>query len=285
MKFDRTLLVLVSSIIGCQLLTAQQPKPPRAAEPPIAQPGARPPQAPESPAPPKAPHAQQPQLQPSQPGWQPNPMHQPKPPEVRFDLDFPGGTPAQLIEYIEKESGISVNAVIPNDLADMELPPLKMKQVTVPQLFEALLLASIKSERYLSQYSSGGQPMWGQKETHFGFKTKSPGPDAVWYFFHDRIEPPSPPPVASRFYNIDTGGKTYTIQDITTAIKTGWDLLGVKDQPTLKYHPETKLLIAVGQREHLELIDSVLRELGMRTDSLRPPTQVPPKKDGDSPTK
>ena len=34
--------------------------------------------------------------------------------------------------------------------------------------------------------------------------------------------------------------------------------MGVKTEPTLKFHPETKLLVAVGRREDLALIDEAL---------------------------
>ncbi|PYK59482.1 MAG: hypothetical protein DME21_13110 [Verrucomicrobia bacterium] len=50
----------------------------------------------------------------------------PDPNLVQFDLNFPGGTPRQLVEAIEKASGKPLNAVIPDEDADLHLPPLKM---------------------------------------------------------------------------------------------------------------------------------------------------------------
>src|SRR6266536_6596664 len=78
----------------------------------------------------------------------PGPPARPSDPEAsatRFDLDFPGGTPAQLVAAIEKASSIRVNVVIPTEHAAVQLPSLKMKSVTVQQLFMALEAGSQQS--------------------------------------------------------------------------------------------------------------------------------------------
>ena len=63
---------------------------------------------------------------------------------TKFNLDFPGGTPAKFIKAIEKAMGKPLNAIIPTEDADVQLPPLKMNDVDVAQLFKALEAASIK---------------------------------------------------------------------------------------------------------------------------------------------
>src|SRR5256885_1082894 len=60
----------------------------------------------------------------------------------RFDLDFPGGTPQQLVDAIKEKIG-TLNAIIPTEHKNVRIPPLKMNQVTVPQLFEALSSSSM----------------------------------------------------------------------------------------------------------------------------------------------
>src|SRR5687767_2269287 len=57
---------------------------------------------------------------------------------TKFDLDFPAGTPGQLVKAIEKSAGRPLNAIVPAELANVQLPALKMKNVNVAQLFEAL---------------------------------------------------------------------------------------------------------------------------------------------------
>jgi hypothetical protein len=63
-----------------------------------------------------------------------------------------------------------------------------------------------------------------------------------------------------------------TVDDITTAIETGWKMLGEPSPASINFHKDTKLLIAVGEPSALEIIDSVLNALG----GSRPPTPAPP---------
>src|SRR5216117_765601 len=82
---------------------------------------------------------------------------------TRFDLNFPGGTPKELVEAIEKSSGKPLNAIIPDELAKMRLPALKMNGVTAPQLFDALSAATSKTETYSYQVGFGRPPQQGQQ--------------------------------------------------------------------------------------------------------------------------
>jgi len=183
---------------------------------------------------------------------------------TRFDLDFPGGTPEQLVRAIEKASGKLPNAIIPTEFADLQLPPLKMKSVTVPALFQALALASQKSE--LEPYSDNRTPgvfttAYAQVQSNYGFQTQGPpGDDSVWYFFVNRPRNPGVPK-ACRFYNLAPYLETYKVEDVTTAIQTGWKMLGEVSPPTITYHKDTKLLIAVGGADKLQLIENVLSQL------------------------
>jgi hypothetical protein len=200
-----------------------------------------------------------------------------KPPELtRFSLDFGGGIPEELIVAIEKAMGKPVNAIIPEEHAQVRLPPLKMSNVNLPQLFEALALASSKTETYLSRSASGygvGAPSYHQTRTSFGFRTESKpvSDDTIWYFYVDKpvLPPPTPPVMVCRFYSLapylDRG---LPVDDITTAIQTGWKMLGDKDTPTINYHKDTKLLIAVGEASKLETIDAVLKALQSSPDTV-----------------
>src|SRR5260221_6678209 len=65
---------------------------------------------------------------------------------TKFDLDFPGGTPKELVAAIQKASGRPLNAIVSDEFADTKLPGLRMKNVNAPQLFQALTAASQKQE-------------------------------------------------------------------------------------------------------------------------------------------
>lgn len=165
-----------------------------------------------------------------------------------FDLNFAGGGPQDLVAAIEKASGHPLNALIPEDSTGVRIPPMKLKTVTVPEVFAALRNASRTTEIVNGT----------QFQTYYGFQTESHSPDPIWYFQSVR---PTPQPEFCRFYQLSEDLERYSIQDITTAIQTGWKMLGVKTPPTLKFHPETKLLIAVGPLEQLKTIEDALRAL------------------------
>jgi hypothetical protein len=198
----------------------------------------------------------------------------PQPAMSRFNLDFPGGTPRELVSAIEKAMGRPLNAIVPDELADTKLPALKMTGVDVSQLFSALRLASQKTEVTQSTPYGGG---FSLHQTTYGFKTEGRlSDDTIWYFYAERpISPPAPPSVC-RFYSLapylDRGA---TVDDITTAIETGWKMLGDTSPPKISFHKDTKLLIAVGEASKLETIDAVLRALGQPSPSPWGPGMAP----------
>jgi hypothetical protein len=180
---------------------------------------------------------------------------------TKFNLDFPGGTPAQLVKAIEKTMNKTLNAIIPDEDSDTQLPPLKMNDVTVPQLFTALEAVSrltTPATPYVIQFG-------GATVTQYGFRTtdNSASDDSIWYFY---AYPPASPVVSApkvcKFYPlIEYLNKGLTVDDITTAIQTGWKMAGIASPPELNYHKETKLLIAFGETNELETIDDVLKAL------------------------
>jgi hypothetical protein len=183
----------------------------------------------------------------------------PGPELTRFDLNFPGGTPKELVEAIEKASGKPLNAIIPDELAKMRLPALKMNAVTVQQLFSTLVEASRKTMWYNSY--TGKQPSLTQVTTSYGFRTYAQSTDdSIWQFYSEKPNLPQEPKVC-QFFQLAPYLDTYKIEDITTAIETGWKMLGETERPEIKFHKDTKLLIAVGEPSKLVLIDSVLTQL------------------------
>ena len=194
------------------------------------------------------------------------PQSQP-PALTKFNLDFPGGTPKELVAAIEKAKGKPINVIIPDEDAATKLPPLKLNEVTFPQLSDTLRVGSIKTEFVWVRNGPGGGPYMQGVDTGYYFKTTDDRPtdNSVW-FFHvtQKPEQPPQPPVEKvcRFYNLDPYlNRGFTVDDITTAIQTGWKMAGVTPTPELNYHKETKLLIALGKPDELKTIDDVLKTL------------------------
>jgi hypothetical protein len=192
-----------------------------------------------------------------------NSPQDPAPVLTKFNLDFPGGTPAELVKAIQKATGKPLNVIIPTEDADIQLPPLKMNDVVAPQLFTALEVASRKT---VALQNFNFPNSYSQFTTEYGFKTAD-GPisdTSIWYF---HAEKPNLPPVISeakvcRFYFLEPYlDRGFTVDDITTAIQTGWKMMGEKETPEISFHKETKLLIAVGEPDKLAVIDNVLNAL------------------------
>ena len=181
----------------------------------------------------------------------------PEPVLIRFNLDFPGGTPRELVAAIAKATGRPLNAIVKDEFANTKLPALKMTGVTVPELFQAFEPASRGSILGPDGRVSSGST--------YGFSTQGKmSDDSIWYFYsYASPPPPSPTAKVCRFYSlanyVDQG---LSVDDITTAIETGWKMLGDISPPTISFHKDTKLLIAVGDPSKLETIDSVLKALG-----------------------
>lgn len=185
----------------------------------------------------------------------------------KFDLDFPGGTPDKLVQSISKASGHPLNAIIPKDGADVVLPPLKLRHVDAEQLFGALSAASHKTVHIRS--NNGG---YSDQDSSYGFQCKSrPDQDSVWYFHNTRLSEP-PPANWIRFYQLNPYLEAYSVESITTAIETGWKMLGIATPPKLSFHKDTGLLIAVGEPDGLRVIDDMLQNLPLKKADSTPKT-------------
>jgi hypothetical protein len=204
---------------------------------------------------------------------------------ARFDLNFKGGSPQQLVDAIET-AGVPVNVIIPNGAgAGIVIPPLKMRYVNVPQLFQALEVASRNSQttsqqpnplammdpRMLERYFglkinnnpgiTNGSINALSFGGHYGFRTEgTPANDSIWYFYKESSDAPREQRIC-RYFQLESYLTKYTIDDITTAVETGWKMLGIKNAAQLNFHKETKLLIAVGEAQSMNMIEEVLAQL------------------------
>jgi hypothetical protein len=214
---------------------------------------------------------------------------------TRFSLDFAGGTPKALVAAIQQAMGKPLNAIVPDEYADMKIPPLKMSNVNVQELFSALEQASRKTQVYGTgpYYGSGLPGSFQQVTTSYGFQ-QGPGAltdDSIWCFY--ATKPPTPPigtgdTKVVRFYSLSpylratSGDRHLTVDDITTAIETGWKMVGETSPPKISFHKDTNLLIAVGEPNKLETIDAALKALAPQASSAAPGKAAAPKP-ADSP--
>lgn len=185
---------------------------------------------------------------------------QKQPPELtKFNLNFPGGTPAQLVKAIEKATGKRLNVIIPAEGGNAQLPALMMNHVNVVQMFQAL--------RAVSPVQYVGRTAY--PENSFNTSAKIPSDDSIWYFTVHKYVPPSQQKICHFFSLAPYLNRGFTVDDITTAIQTGWKLAGIIAPPKLEYHKETKLLIAFGEPDRLGIIQQVLGSLPATNASRR----------------
>jgi hypothetical protein len=201
---------------------------------------------------------------------------------TKFNLNFPGGTPRQLVTALEKVTRESLNVIILDADAAVQLPSFKLNNVCLPELFQVLRAVSTKTE-YVTMLNSQGFTSSQSFNDSYEFYTldRNSGTHSVWYFHVDRPGTLlKPQEKTCRFYQLApylNGG--LTMNDITTAIQTAWKMQGDNSPPEISFHKETKLLIAVGEPDKLEVIDNVLKALEPQqikpTPAIDPNTGLP----------
>lgn len=201
-----------------------------------------------------------------------------------FDLDFSGGTPIELVKAIEKALGTNVNVFVPAELADRRLPAFRVNQVNFLQLMAGIAEYGRQMVTMTSYKPDGTANLMSHQVTRFGFSPvnaeRRSGSRNMFRFYAIDAPPQPEPPKSCKFFQLAPYlQNNLRVEDITTAITTGWDLMGLKQQPQIQYHKETRMLIAFGEAAHLDVIASVLKE-------LQPPSEkIPAVKPNVSPGK
>jgi len=167
----------------------------------------------------------------------------PTPALTTFSIDFPGGTPEELVQRIAKESGTKPNVIIPDHAANVQLPKFKLENVNTPQVFEALNM--------VGDEKGAPQLRWNSQGTQ-----GSPNP--VWILYK---MPARQTAETCQVTFIGNLLESFQLDDINAAIRTAWEMVGQPSSASLKFHKETKLLIAKGNDQELKLVQEVLKSL------------------------
>jgi len=183
----------------------------------------------------------------------------------KFDLDFPGGTPKDLVKAIEKATDKPLNTVIPDEYANLKIPAVSVKNVTVAELFAVLKQASRKNARYAIDNGNGVGVYGEERTSEYGFSTQGALNDnSIWFFSWDGEPGPFQriSMTVCRFYQVSPYLEAgYKVDDITTTIETGWKMLGITNPPVISYHKDTKVLIVVGKQDQVDLVGDALKQL------------------------
>ena len=160
-----------------------------------------------------------------------------------FDLSFKGGTPRELIAAMEKAAAASIrnpeplNALVPPELAEIRIPPMELRGVTAIGVFETLTFMD-PSTRWI------------------------PARGGIWVLTH-RDER------RTQAFYIGHLLKKFKVDDLTTAVKTTWQMGGKEVKAELKYHEDTQLLIARAQPAQISAMAEVITQLQMAVEPVQ----------------
>lgn len=163
-----------------------------------------------------------------------------------FDLSFPGGTPKDLVDALARASGNPVNVIIPNEGKDVQIPPFQ--------------LAAVSTTEVLSSLNTPFMPKKGGGSMTYRFERTEDS--SIWTMkillsgsIPDPRQVVKPVSIARYLDN-------YSIDDLSTAIHLAWEAAPEDSvKPSVKYHPETKLLIVSGSEGQIDLVMAVLGQL------------------------
>jgi hypothetical protein len=164
------------------------------------------------------------------------PAVEPVPNRTQFNLSFRGGKPLQLVEAIAAASGTRPNVLIPPELADIEIQPMELRSVDVRGVFDSLSMLWRGSTTWVRSGSGSGSQM---------VYVLSRGTEMR----------------QSRVFYVGHLLKKFKVDDITTAIRSTWELGGREAKAELKYHQDTQLLLAFGTSDQLNSMGEVLAQL------------------------
>ena len=230
-------------------------------------------------------------------------MNPPKDVGPRLDFAFDNLPLEEVIKRVQasyhQESGKYLNVMVPQqmrDVAQTNLISLEVRQVTVGELFDLFGRASQRTVELQSPNS------FSRMTVGYKFEPVGTGGENLTYLLKGEYPPERPEqkePVAVvayeantedstkyvQFYQLDSYLDRFTVEDITTAIKTGADLAGYKGAPTMKYHEETKLLVVHGTEPQIGMVRQVLESLASAKRPAGQPVPIQPRNSDSRPVR
>jgi len=165
----------------------------------------------------------------------------------KISVNFAGGPLIDLIRQVEKENGIVTNIVVSNEAARIPLPPIALQNVSLENLCLALQNLDRIDHWQLQVIRTRGTMT-------ISARNMIRGPDQL---------------IRVNVYDVRALLEHCRVEDLVTAIQTSWAMASEEHEARLKYHEETRLLIAQGRPEDLATVENVLGELSKSFDMAR----------------
>ena len=187
-------------------------------------------------------------------------------PGSRVSLNFPGGTLEDFLVALDHAYAGPINVILPSDSGAM-VPTVRVSNVSLGEVFVAITNAEPRI-KFVPANREG----------------------TVWSAV---LAPRVSEPVLVRSYAVERLLEKYSINDLTTAIGTSWEMARTVErtdgfleqqkfprwtapdpEPELKFHQETKLLIVCGSARDLELAQNVIEQMNPQQLVRRSPKQL-----------
>ncbi len=152
-----------------------------------------------------------------------------------YDINFSGGSLEMLFQVIHAQNERTANVVLGEGAKEVEVAPLQLKGVSMTSLAEILTWTL---------------PKIGARHS-----------DNLVSIYRIRED------VFVSIYNIqhlvrqEDDTQAYLLEDIATTIKTGWEMYDNSQDPQMKIHPGTHLIIVQGTQGEHGIVREILEQL------------------------
>jgi hypothetical protein len=191
---------------------------------------------------------------------QPPPQQQQPPPQRQrpeqaalpvIDLSFPGGTVLDYVAALRKANP-EANIVVDPEAAQIAMPPVTLRRVTVPAALAVLQRRSVNDGRTVIELSLEEVPSFSPEERPtYQVQARTSGAGRA------------PPPIRStKVWTVSRLlGGDITSRKLLSAVETALEVVGSEPKPDVRFHEDTGLVIARGSAEQIEAIADVIDQL------------------------
>ncbi|MGV3771901.1 MAG: hypothetical protein ACO1QB_03305 [Verrucomicrobiales bacterium] len=188
----------------------------------------------------------------------------PSEPEQPFNIYFEGGTPKDFLKALEESLKDLPPVIIPANAADITIPSFELRNVTLSDVFNALNILGMR-ENWSWQPTSrpNGSP---GSAIYVLLKQESVTLQRQFPYNLPGYQQPVSSEIKVQPIHVGYLLEKYKIEDLTTAIETGWSMSGkvsITDsiEPELKYHKDTEMLLIKGYPSHLNFVTELFKQL------------------------
>jgi hypothetical protein len=168
-----------------------------------------------------------------------------------IDLSFAGGTVIDYVAALRKATG-DANVVVDPEAAEVVMPPVTLRHVTVPAALEVLKGRTVVNGELFVQLDVAHVPSFSPEER-------------PTYQVQARVggrNRPAAPSRATKVWTVSSLlGGDLTSRKLLSAVETALEVVGSEPKPDVRFHEDTGLVIARGNESQIDAIAAVIDQL------------------------